>query len=65
MVFVGQETQFGKICKKSIIFVTPLLFMKKLCDPRFFMTPSIRKNMTAPLSLSHTKTLGVCGFLAL
>ena len=42
MVFVGQETHFGKICSHSIIFVTPLLFMKKLyVISRFFMTPPL------------------------
>ena len=64
MVFVGQETQLSKICSHSNNFCDPLLFMKKLCDPQIFHDPlSIRKSMTAPLSLSHTKTLDVCGSL--
>ena len=49
MVFVGQETHFGKIGSHSIIFVTPLLFMKKLCDPRFFMTPLYSKEYDSPI----------------
>ena len=41
MVFDGQETNFGKICSHSIIFVTPLLFMKKLSDPQIFHDPPL------------------------
>ena len=64
MVFVGQETQFGKICSHSIIFVTPILFMKKLCNPQIFHDLDLSsKEYDSPLSLSHTKTLDVCGSL--
>ena len=58
MVFVGQETHFGKICSHSIIFVTPLLFMKKLCDPRFFMTSLYSKEYDSPVKLVPYKDPG-------
>ena len=35
MVFVGQETQFGKICSHSIIFVTPHSFHEKIVTPLY------------------------------
>ena len=65
MIFVGQEkTQFGKICSHSITFVTTYFSWKNYVTPPDFSWPPIRKNMTAPLSLSHTKTMDECGSLA-
>ena len=58
MVFVGHETQFGKICSHSIIFVIPLLFMKKLCDPQIFHDPLYSKEYDSPVKLVPYKDPG-------
>ena len=65
MVFVGQETQFGKIGKNSIIFVTPLLFMKKLCDPQIFHDPLYSEEYDSPVKLVPYKDPGCVWILGI
>ena len=59
MVIVGQETQFGKICSHSIIFVTPYFSWKNYVIPRFFMTPPLySKEYDSPVKLVPYKDPG-------
>ena len=58
MVFVGQETHFGKICSHSIIFLTLLLFMKKLCDLQIFHDLPLFERIWQPLKLVPYKDPG-------
>ena len=48
MVFVGQETQFGKICSHPIIFVTTTFHENIICDPQIFHDPPLFERIWQP-----------------